>query len=259
MIIDHYAGAARRWAEGATLVYGPIARQLIATSPQPLRGRLVLDVGAGTGVASTALTDAGARPVATDLSYDMLAWQARERPPAVLADICALPLQGNAVDDTVAAFVLNHLADPAAGIAELVRVTRPGGALLACVYANDSRSEVRDTIDQTAQLEGWQVPDWYTQIKQTAVPLLGTAEDMERAAKRAGLVDTIVDERPVDVGVTDPEQLVDYRLGQAHYSAWLDQLGPRRTQAVRGRLVETIRPIMRPFRPIVVFLAALTP
>ena len=259
MNVDHYAGAARQWAEGASLVYDPIARQLIDTSPHPLRGRVVLDVGAGTGVASTALTQEGARPVATDLSYGMLAWRSTDRPPAVVADICTLPFPDRAVDDTVAAFVLNHLVEPAAGIAELIRVTRSGGALLACVYANASRSEVRDTIDKAAQREGWQVPGWYTQIKQTAVPLLGSAEDMERVAKQAGLVDIAVDERPVDVGVTQPEQLVDYRLGQAHYSAWLDQLRPAWAEQVRARLIETIRPIMRPYRPIVVFLSALTP
>jgi SAM-dependent methyltransferase len=197
--------------------------------------------------------------MASDLSSDMLAWQASQRPPAVVADICSLPLRGTSVDDTVAAFVLNHLVEPARGFAELIRVTRPGGALLACVYSNASRSEVRDTIDRAAQLEGWQVPDWYTEIKQSAVPLLGTAEDMERVAKAAGLVDITVDERPVDVGVTQPEQLVDYRLGQAHYSTWIGQLGPRRAEEIRAQLVETIRPIMRPYRPIVVFLSAVTP
>lgn len=258
MSVDHYAGAARRWAEGASLVYGPIARQLIATSPHPLRRRVVLDVGAGTGLASTALVDAGAHPLATDLSLDMLAWQAGERPPAVVAEICSLPLRDRSVDDTVAAFVLNHLVEPDGGLAELVRVTRPGGAVLACVYSNANCSEVRDAIDQAAQCAGWQVPGWYAEIKQSAVPLLGTAEKMERVAKAAGLVDITVDERPVEVGITQPEQLVAYRLGQAHYSTWLDQLGPRRAEQVRSRLVDAIRTIMAPYRPIVIFLAAVT-
>jgi ubiquinone/menaquinone biosynthesis C-methylase UbiE len=259
MSVDHYAGAARRWAEGASLVYRPIAYELVRTSPHPLAGRVVLDVGAGTGVASTTLVEVGAVPVAADLSHGMLAWQAGDRPPAVVADIRALPFADRAVDDTVAAFVLNHLDDPAAGIAELVRVTRPGGALLACVYSNASRSEVRDAIDEAAQREGWQVPRWYRDIKQKAAPVLGTAAAMERAAQQAGLVDVIVEESPVDVGVTEPEQLVKYRLGQAHYTAWFDQLEPGRAEQIHARLAEEIRPIMRPYRPIVVFLTALTP
>lgn len=259
MSVDHYAGAARRWAEGASIVYGPIAHQLVACSPHPLAGRLVLDVGTGTGVASTALDAAGARQVAADLSFDMLAWRSHERPPGAVADICALPFRDRSVDDAVAAFVLNHLDEPVIGIAEIVRTIRPGGGLLTCVYANASTSPVRDVIDETARRAGWVTPDWYVAIKQQATPLLGTAEAMERAARRAGLVEIEVDERRVDIGVTEAEQLVDYRLGQAHFSAWLDQLGPLRAEETRARLVEEIRPIMVPYRPVVVFLAALAP
>lgn len=259
MSVDHYAGAARRWALGATIVYGPIARELLSTTPHSLAGRTVLDVGAGTGVAGQPLIEAGARPIAVDLSFDMLAWGANRRPPAVVGDVTRLPLPDAAVDDAIAAFVFNHLVDPVAGLAETIRVTRPGGAVLACVYANASRSEVRDAIDLAAKTEGWEVPSWYSEMKQKATPLLGTAADMERAAKQAGLVDVIVDERPVDVGVNQPEPLVDYRLGQAHFSRWLVQLGPARGDQVRQRLVEAIRPFMRPYRPIVVFLSALTP
>jgi ubiquinone/menaquinone biosynthesis C-methylase UbiE len=256
---DHYAGAAHGWAHGATLVYAPIARALVATAPHPLAGRLVLDVGAGTGVASTVLGQSGAVQVALDRSFDMLAWDAGRRPPSAMADVQQLPLRDGAVDDTVAAFVFNHLVEPVIGIAETVRVTRPGGAVLACVYANTNRSEVRDAIDRAAQAQGWQAPDWYAELKRSATPLLGTAEDMARVAAQAGLVDVVVDERPAEVGVTEPEQLVDYRLGQANYSAWLNELDPERAKTIRSHLVEVIRPIMRPYRPIVVFLSAIVP
>lgn len=69
----------------------------------------------------------------------------------------------------------------------------------------------------------------------------------------------VVDEISVDVGVTQPEELVDYRLGQAHFAAWLAGLGPVGTADVRARAIEAIRPVMRPSRPIVVFLTALVP
>jgi SAM-dependent methyltransferase len=255
--VDHYAGAGGRWAAGASLVYGPIARQLVATTPHPLTGRVVLDVGAGTGVASAALADAGARPAALDLSLDMLAWDDDARPPAAVADICALPLRHHAVDDCVAAFVLNHLVAPADGFAELIRVTRPGGAVLAAVYGNSSQSDARDRIDGIARDEGWRAPAWYVDIKAAATPILGTAANMRRIAQDAGLVDVSVDERAVDVGVTRAEQLVDYRFGQAHYTTWLDQIGARRTEEVRRRAIDAVRPVMRPYRPIVVFLSAL--
>jgi SAM-dependent methyltransferase len=257
--IDHYATAGRRWAEGASLVYGPIARQLVARSPHPLAGRVVLDAGAGTGVACAALGAMGARPLAIDLSHDMLVFNAASRPPAAVADIRALPFVEDVVDDSVAAFVLNHLVEPADGFAELVSVTRPGGALLACVYSNASRSEARDVIDETARHQGWHVPDWYLEIKTRAAPRLGTADAMAGAAKAAGLADVRVDELAVDVGVTEPEQLVNYRFGQAHFSDWLERIGPASAKEIRSRAVDAVRPIMRPYRPIVVFLAATVP
>jgi hypothetical protein len=82
---------------------------------------------------------------------------------------------------------------------------------------------------------------------------------MEAAAGDAGLVDVVVDERPVDVGIAEPEELVQYRFGQAQFAAWLDRIGSEQADDVRRRAVEAIRPIMEPYRPIVVFLAARRP
>ncbi len=192
MEADYYAGAGRRWATGATLVYGPIAAELVAMSPHPLAGRTVLDAGAGTGAVSSALTARRAHPVAMDLSLGMLAWNVRVRPPCAVADIRALPLAARPVDAAVAAFVLNHLAQPSAGLAELARVTRPGGAVLAAVFSNASRSQARDRVDAVAQDAGWQVPDWYVDLKTTAVPILGSAGAMGAAADAAGLVGVAV-------------------------------------------------------------------
>jgi hypothetical protein len=69
----------------------------------------------------------------------------------------------------------------------------------------------------------------------------------------------VVEERPVDVGVTEPEQLVSYRFGQAHFASWLDHIGPQRAGDIRRRAADAIRPIMQPYQPIVVFLAARVP
>lgn len=256
MSADHYAGAGRRWALGASLVYGPIAAEVVAMSPHRLAGRRVLDAGAGTGAASAALAAAGAHAIAMDLSLDMLAWNAASRPPCAVADICALPLADACVDDVVAAFVLNHLVDPGPGFTELVRVTRPGGAVLAAVFSAASRSAARDQIDEVAAAAGWRAPGWYLEIKATAVPVLGSAAAMTSAVRVAGLVDPVVAERPVDVGVTRPEQLVDYRFGQAQFANWLDQIGPTRADEIRARAIGAIRPVMQPYQPIVVFLAA---
>jgi SAM-dependent methyltransferase len=191
-----------------------------------------------------------------DFSFDMLAWNRTNRPPAAVADVCALPLADEAVDDSVAAFVLNHLIQPAAGFTELIRVTRPGGAVLAGVFANASRSEARDRVDDTAVEAGWQAPEWYRVLKAKAAPVLGTAGDMAAAAHAAGLHDVTVDERAVDVGMTEPEELVAYRFGQAQFTDWLDHIGAERAAQVKEHAADSARPIMRPYRPVVVFLSS---
>jgi len=257
MRADHYARSGRRWALGAELVYGPIAAELVAMSPHSLAGRTVLDAGAGTGAASSALTVQHARVLATDLSAGMLAWDAATRPPCAVADIRALPLADGSVDDTIAAFVLNHLTDPVPGLTELARITRPGGAVLAAVFSNDSRSQARDRIDAMALAAGWQVPGWYTELKTTAVPILGSRAAIACAARSAGLTGVHAEERPVDVGVTEPGQLVRYRFGHPIFADWLDAIGTERADALTTAAEQAIREDMQPYRPVVVFLSAL--
>jgi methylase of polypeptide subunit release factors len=90
MTADHYAAAGRGWATGAEFVYGPIAAELIALSPHPQAGHTVLDAGAGTGAASWALAAQRARPIAMDLSFGILAWDAiaRHRAPWPISARC---------------------------------------------------------------------------------------------------------------------------------------------------------------------------
>ena len=256
---DHYHGAAIGWAQGASLLYAPIAALLIARTPISLAGARVLDVGAGTGVCEAPLRAAGAATVvAADLSYDMLAWNRLDRAPAVVADVMRLPFPGAVFDVAVASFVLNHLIDPVGGLAELARIARPGGAVLATVYANSSHSETRDTVDEVARSHGWVPPNWYADLKATATPLLGAATLMSAAAAAAGLADIEVDEESVDVGLTEPQALVDYRFGQAHFAEWLAKFSLDERAAVRTAAVQAIERAMEPYRPRVVFLAART-
>jgi SAM-dependent methyltransferase len=256
---DHYQGAAKGWAQGATLVYAPIAALLIARTPISLTGARVLDAGAGTGVCEAPLRAAGtATIVAADLSHDMLAWNRPARPPAVVADVMHLPFPGAVFDVAVASFVLNHLTNPVGGFAELARVARPGGLVLATVYANSSRSDNRDTIDEIARAHGWAAPKWYAELKATATPILGASTRMSAAATEAALVDVEVDEEAVDVGLTEPGALVDYRFGQAHFAEWLAGLSRDERAAVSTAAVHAIEGAMETYRPRVVFLAART-
>jgi len=121
-----YARSGRRRAFSTELMYGPIAAERVAMSSHPLAGRAVLHAGRDRA-ASSALIARRARVLAVDLPAGMLAWNAATRPPCAVADICTLPLATETVDDSVAAFVLNHPTDPVPGLADPGRVARPGG------------------------------------------------------------------------------------------------------------------------------------
>lgn len=82
---------------------------------------------------------------------------------------------------------------------------------------------------------------------------------MAKAAESAGLVGIDTRETAVDVGVTEPGQLVAYRFGQAQFSTWLASLPQDRREQARTVAVEAVTPIMEPYRPIVVILAARVP
>ena len=195
----------------------------------------MVDVGAGTGVGSVALRRAGASPVAVDFSVAMLAVDAPARPPAAAGDATALPLRSDAVDGAFAAFVLNHLTDPEAGLRELARVVRPGCPIVADVYSSSFKHAARERIDAVCMSWGWEIPAWYTSLKEQAIPLLGSEAHMRAVAGDAGLADVQVEECPVDVGVHTAADLVAYRLGQAHVAAFLANLDEASRVCARGR------------------------
>jgi len=89
----------------------------------------VLDAGGGSGRVSAMLQALGASPLLLDLSADMLA--AAPRPvPRVRADLTALPLADASVDGVHAAYAIQNVPQWRTAVRELVRLVRPGGALL---------------------------------------------------------------------------------------------------------------------------------
>jgi ubiquinone/menaquinone biosynthesis C-methylase UbiE len=100
-------------------------------------GRRILDAGCGSGPLSAALRDRGAIVTGFDKSAGMLKL-ARKRlgPDADLqvADLGQpLPYPDGAFDDVIASLVLHYLEDWTAPLAELRRVLRSGGRLIASV------------------------------------------------------------------------------------------------------------------------------
>ncbi len=150
------AGQVRLWRRAVTRIarVGP--------------GERVLDLAAGTGTSSLIFTAAGADCVACDFSLGMLqagrlrAGRARlagprgvrgdgqspreqggsggDRSPRgstsfVGGDALRLPFRDGAFDVVTISFGLRNVADPAAALAEMHRVTRPGGRLVVCEFS----------------------------------------------------------------------------------------------------------------------------
>ena len=141
--------------------------RIIGTGP----GERVLDLAAGTGTSSLTFTATGADCVACDFSLGMLqAGRARgvrggaepprdqggsggdrsprekdqggsggDRPPGRLSfaagDALRLPFRDGAFDAVTISFGLRNVADPGVALAEMRRVTRPGGRLVVCEFS----------------------------------------------------------------------------------------------------------------------------
>jgi SAM-dependent methyltransferase len=113
----------------------PATRRLLALC-HVTEASEVLDVGCGIGVGPVAIARLhGCRVVGADRSPRMVDWarqRARaegveERITCVVADVLALPFDDDRFDVVIAESVLSFVVDKERAIAEMVRVTKPGG------------------------------------------------------------------------------------------------------------------------------------
>ena len=108
-----------------------------AALPEP-SGGLVVEVGCGTGRLVESLARRGHRILGIDMSAAMLAVAAGRAPGRLVrADVARLPLP-DAVADAAVAVATLEFTDAAVALAELARITRPGGRIV--VLALNPRS-----------------------------------------------------------------------------------------------------------------------
>jgi SAM-dependent methyltransferase len=123
------------------------ARDAIVAAVAAAAPSTVLEVGCGWGALSQMIGDAtGARVTATDLSPRMVELAREAGIAAELADVQALPFADATFDVAVAAWMLYHAPDRERAVAELARVLKPGGRLVASTNSQLHLHELRELV-----------------------------------------------------------------------------------------------------------------
>jgi SAM-dependent methyltransferase len=155
-------------------------------------GDQVLDAACGRGFVLNFLREVSdCRLVGQDLEYDyvrqahgQLAWRAVH---LLNGDLCRLPFPDRAFDKVILAEVLEHLDDDWAGLAEAVRVARPGGMIVISVpnadypFCWDPINKTLETLFGTHIAQGPLAGIWALHVR------LYTLDEIVALVERAGL------------------------------------------------------------------------
>jgi SAM-dependent methyltransferase len=254
-IRDTYSDAAASWATGPSRVYRLLADALVACIPDAVSGARVLDLGAGTGVASEALAPTGARVIAADVAYGMLRHNSGSRPPAVCADAAQLPFRAATFDHVVAAFVLNHVPDLVVAFAELARVVRPGGTIAASSFPIAREHPAKEAIGRIIDAAGFVPPNWFATFKAEREGPSGSERAFRHAAARAGLTAIDVYDLDVDVSAVGADGLAAYRLGMAQIQPFLLALDDAPRAEAEHAAIEAAAPFLEVPMPMLALVA----
>jgi SAM-dependent methyltransferase len=144
----------RRRAAFATST-GPSAVEMLFEAVAEAKPARVLEVGCGPGdMAERIATDTRAEVVAIDLSPRMVELTRARGVDARVGDVQELPFEDESFDCAVAAWMLYHVPDLDRGLAELSRVLRSGGRLVAATNSVRNLRELWDLVARDRTGEG---------------------------------------------------------------------------------------------------------
>lgn len=149
------------FAESVTGPFATDAARLVHLRP----GADVLDVAAGTGAFTFAAAERGAKVLATDFSPKMIdslrqhcIGRGLSQVETAVMDGMNLALPENSFDVSASLFGLMFFPDHMRGLAELFRVTKPGGQAVIATWALPARVELMRLVGETAMLADIAVP-----------------------------------------------------------------------------------------------------
>jgi SAM-dependent methyltransferase len=123
------------------------ARAPLIAAVAVVRPARVLEVGCGWGeLAEWAARETGADVVALDLSPRMVELARERGVDARIGDVQELPFDDDAFDVAIAAWMLYHVPDLDRALAELARILRPGGRLVAATNSRFHLLELRELV-----------------------------------------------------------------------------------------------------------------
>ena len=121
-----------------------------AVDPHP--GDRILDLAAGTGTSSASIAKSGATVIAADFSPGMIEVGRKKfgrvrNMQFVEADATDLPFADDEFDATTISFGLRNVVEPKKAIAEMFRVTRPGGRIVICEFSTPPNPVMKGLYD----------------------------------------------------------------------------------------------------------------
>lgn len=234
---DRYVGR-----YGAELAAALLERARVAP------GQHVLDVGCGPGaVTSAAARIVGPSQVAAVDPSEPFVQACRARNPAVDVRVAAaesLPFADVSFDAVVSQLVVNFLADPPAGVAEMRRVAKPGGVVAACVwdYADGMRM-LRAFWDAAVEVD----PEGAGRVDEGSMPYCGPGE-LEALWSESGLEEVEGSALEVEASYADFDDLWEpFTAGIGPAGAYCASLAPERQAELRRRLSARVGDPTGPF------------
>jgi SAM-dependent methyltransferase len=200
-------------------------------------GTRLLDVGCGSGLTLVLARERGALPSGVDISPGLLGIARDRLPHADLreADMESLPFGDAAFDSVTGVNAFQFAGDPRRALREAARVTRPGGRVVASLFAAPERSQGTVAHEAMSAL----IPPG--QAGDHAPYALSAPGNLEAALGDAGLRAAGNGEVVCQWRYADMDEAVRALLCSAGGARAAEAVGP---QAVR----EALRPALAQFR-----------
>ncbi|NIO37792.1 methyltransferase domain-containing protein [Candidatus Bathyarchaeota archaeon] len=132
---EYFEQVARKWDQLRQSFFSEALREKAILAGDVQKGKLAVDVGAGTGFITEGLIQKGLRVIAVDQSEAMLSHMRMRLGDSGLVEFRIgeaerLPVKDESVDYVFANMLLHHVEHPQAAIKEMARILKKGGTLV---------------------------------------------------------------------------------------------------------------------------------